>query len=92
MKTWNNVKNNIKTLTEEENKELDLLVEIVSSIVERRNELGLSQRDLAEKSGVKQSAIARLESMKIMPQIDTLNKVLTPLDLKLKVEKKQAVR
>ena len=48
-------------------------------MIEAREEKGLSQRELAEISGVKQPAIARLESMKTTPQIDTLFKILNPL-------------
>jgi ribosome-binding protein aMBF1 (putative translation factor) len=83
MKTWDSVKKNIKSLTDDENRELDLVVEIVSQIIARRVELGISQRELAEKSGVKQSAIARLESFKVTPQIDTIAKIIKPLGLKI---------
>jgi len=50
-----------------------------------REERGLSQRDLAELSGIKQPAIARLESMRSTPQIDTLFKVLSPLGYTLSI-------
>ena len=40
---------------------------------------------LAEAAGVKQSAIARLESLKSTPQIDTLFRVLTPMGYKLAI-------
>jgi len=36
-------------------------------MAEAREEKGLSQRELAEISGIKQPAIARLESMKATP-------------------------
>ena len=83
MKTWDDVKKNISSLTDAENDEIDMMVDIVTQIVSRRAELGISQRELAKKSGLKQAAIARLESMKAVPQIDTLSKVLKPLGLKL---------
>ena len=44
-----------------------------------REAKGLSQRQLAEICGVKQPAIARIESLKTTPQIDTLFKILNPL-------------
>jgi transcriptional regulator with XRE-family HTH domain len=34
---------------------------------------------LAEAAGIKQSALARLESLKTAPQIDTLYKILTQM-------------
>ena len=54
-------------------------------MIEAREKKGLSQRDLAELSGVKQPAIARLESMKSTPQIDTLLKILAPLGYTLSI-------
>lgn len=58
---------------------------LIGKLVEARESKGLSQRDLAELSGVKQSAIARLESMRSVPQIDTLFKVLSPLGYTLSI-------
>ena len=54
-------------------------------MIEAREERGLSQRELAEISGIKQPAIARLESLKATPQIDTLFKVLYPLGYTLEI-------
>lgn len=41
-----------------------------------RRSAGLTQRQLAEKSGVPQPTIARIESGKQMPRADTLDKLL----------------
>ena len=60
-------------------------VELIGKIIEAREAKGLSQRDLAALSGVKQPAIARLESMKSTPQIDTLFKLLNPLGYTISV-------
>jgi ribosome-binding protein aMBF1 (putative translation factor) len=54
-------------------------VALIGKMIEAREQKGFSQRELAEISGVKQPAIARLESLKATPQIDTLFKVLYPL-------------
>ena len=59
--------------------------ELIGKIIEAREAKGLSQRDLANLSGVKQPAIARLESMKTTPQIDTLFKLLNPLGYTISV-------
>lgn len=48
-------------------------------MIEVREKKGYSQRELAELSGVKQPAIARMESFKSTPQVDTLLKILAPL-------------
>lgn len=63
----------------------DFVIEIVSELIKRRSELGFTQRQLAEISGVKQSAIARLESFRTVPQLDTFYKLMKPLKLKMKL-------
>jgi len=60
-------------------------VAIIGKMIEAREEKGLSQRELAAMSGIKQPAIARLESMKTTPQIDTLFKVLYPLGYTIEI-------
>jgi DNA-binding XRE family transcriptional regulator len=60
-------------------------VTLIGKMIKAREEKGLSQRELAEISGVKQPAIARLESMKATPQIDTLFKVLHPLGYTIEI-------
>ena len=62
-----------------EREKINFEIELIGKMIEAREKKGLSQRELAEISGVKQPAIARLESMKATPQIDTLFKVLNPL-------------
>jgi len=61
------------------------VVEFIEQLVQRRIELGFTQRKLAEISGIKQSAIARLEMCKSSPQLDTLYKITKHLNLKLKL-------
>jgi ribosome-binding protein aMBF1 (putative translation factor) len=60
-------------------------VALIGKMIEAREQKGLSQRKLAEMSGVKQPAIARLESMKATPQIDTLFKILHPLGYTIEI-------
>lgn len=60
---------------------------IITNIVSERINQGLSQRDLAQKTGLKQSAIARIEKMQVMPRIDTLIRLARKLNLKINVEK-----
>ena len=84
---WQEVKNSMTSLTNEEKMEVDLMADIISRIIERRQELGISQRDLEKISGVRQEAICRIEKMKNMPQLDTLIKLMEPLGLRLCVSK-----
>jgi transcriptional regulator with XRE-family HTH domain len=59
---------------------------IAQDVADRRQELGLSQRELAELVGTTQSAIARLERGGRPPRIDTLLRIADALDCDLTVE------
>ncbi len=59
---------------------------IAQDVADRRQELGLSQRELAELVGTTQSAIARLERGGRPPRIDTLLRIADALDCDLSVE------
>ncbi len=83
MKKWRDLKNNISSLNVEEKKQISETANLVGEIIQRRQNLGLTQRQLAELSGVKQSAIARLESNGVIPRVDTLFKLLRPLGLRV---------
>lgn len=72
-------------VTPEERERINFEVQLIGKMIKAREEKGLSQRALAELSGVKQPAIARMESMKSIPQIDTLFKVLIPLGYTLTI-------
>lgn len=80
---WTDYKNQITALNKSEMK----TIEIVAQLVQRRLELNLTQNELANKTGLKQSAIARLESEKAIPRLDTLEKVTDALDLKISLVK-----
>jgi DNA-binding XRE family transcriptional regulator len=84
---WQDVKNSMTSLTDEEKREVDLIADIISKIIERRQELGISQRELEKLTGVRQEAICRIENMKNMPQLDTLIKLMEPLGLRLSVSR-----
>ncbi|MDR1194621.1 MAG: helix-turn-helix transcriptional regulator [Peptococcaceae bacterium] len=66
-------------LTQSEKSEIQLKIDLVGKLIEAREQKGISQKKLAEMSGLKQPAIARLERMRATPQIDTLFRVLQPL-------------
>lgn len=44
---------------------------VIDALVAKRKELGLSQAALAERTGMKQSAVARIESKRISPTLET---------------------
>ena len=72
-------------VTPEERRKIDFEVELIGKMIEAREKKGYSQRELAELSGVKQPAIARMESLKSTLQIDTLLKILAPLGYTLSI-------
>ena len=88
MKTGNDYKDYVKNISPESKndmEEIENLAAIVSSMIEKRNSLGLSQRELAAMCGVPQSSVARIESFKTTPKLDTLLKLMHPLGLRLTV-------
>ena len=72
-------------LTQAEKEEIEFETKLVGKLIEAREQKGISQRQLAEMSGLKQPAIARLERLQATPQIDTLFKVLKPLGYTLAI-------
>lgn len=76
---WADYKKQITALDQTEVEQL----EIVAQLISRRKKLGITQYELAERSGLKQSAIARLEREGAVPRLDTLEKVSHALGLKI---------
>jgi len=72
-------------LEQVEKNEIQLKISLIGKLIEAREEKGISQKQLAEMSGLKQPAIARLERMQTTPQIDTLFRVLKPLGYTLAI-------
>ena len=66
-------------------KKLESEFAIIEMIIKRRIERGLSQKELAQRIGTKQSAISRLESGNYNPTLAFLQKVSEALDAKLKI-------
>jgi len=72
-------------LTQTEKEEIEFETRLMGKLIEAREKKGISQERLAEMSGLKQPAIARLERMQATPRIDTLLKVLKPLGYTLAI-------
>ncbi len=60
---------------------------IYDALIEARIKKNLTQKQLAEKIGIKQSALARIESGAISSTLSTVQKLLSALGLKLKIVK-----
>ena len=74
---WNQVRKEL--YSQEEIAESNVRVELIGEIIKAREEQGITQKKLEELSGVKQPVIARMETGKTSPQLDTILKVLAPL-------------
>lgn len=88
MKTWNDYKEHVKAVDPVIAKDIektDEIAAIVTAMIEQRNALGLSQRDLAAMCGIPQSSVARIESCKTTPNLGTLLNIFQHLGLTLTV-------
>ena len=84
--TWNDIEPKLR-LTPEEMTEIDLKLQLIEKIIEIREEKGVTQKELAEMTGLKQTAISRFETSKTIPRLDTILKLITPLGYKLQIVK-----
>ena len=71
----------------EEQKIFDLEYKLVCEFIKLRSELGLTQQEMANESGVIREMIAVIENRKKHPQINTLIKILAPFDYTLSITK-----
>lgn len=70
-----------------ETETLDLEYDLICDFIKLRNDLGLTQKEMASKSGVVREMIATIENRKKHPQINTLLKILKPFGYTLKITK-----
>ena len=69
----------------EEYDNLNVIYEIKKQIIRYRIENDLTQKELADKIGTRQSAISRLENDDYNPSVEFLDKVAKALDKKLEI-------
>ena len=82
--TWDEFEKELN-ITPEQEEQIRFEMEIIDATIKAREKAKLSQRDLSKKSGIKQSAIARIERLKSTPRVDTLMKLLYSMGYTLKV-------
>lgn len=58
---------------------------VISDLIAARIKKGMTQKDIAEKLGTKQSAIARLESGNVNPSLEFLQKIAQVMGYKLNI-------
>lgn len=83
-KTWEEVRKNLK-FTPEEEEQIRFEEELIEATIKAREETNLTQQELSEKCGIKQPAIAKLETQNRIPQTTTLIRLLYPLGYTLSV-------
>lgn len=59
----------------------NMVSDIIVKLIAKRIELKMSQRQLAEKTGIKQPMIARIEKFESIPRLDTLIRIANALGL-----------
>ena len=92
MRTWDDYKEHAKSVDVEAKKDIEEsenLAEIVGAMIRQRNSLGISQRELAAMCNMPQSSVARIESLKTTPNLDTSLRLFEPLGLTLTVSMKR---
>ncbi len=84
MNEWSKVVDDIQSVPENEKRKIEILGQLVEAIIARRRELGLTQEEVAQRSGIRQSAIARLEGGSAVPRLDTVVKIAISLGLDIR--------
>lgn len=93
--TFDEALQELSAASEKENKTVEIalaLSRIINELSEARIKSGMSQRQLAEKCGLKQSAIARMESLQAVPRLDTVLKVAVFLGVEIRCDLTTPIR
>ena len=72
---------------QDEQRIIDLEYNLVCDFIKLRNELGLTQQEMAKEAHVVREMIAVIENRKKHPQINTLIKILEPFGYTLSITK-----
>ena len=88
MKTWKTLKKELlkDRLVAQEYKKLEPRYSLISQLIKKRIAKGITQSQLAQKIGTKQSAIARLESGIANPSMAFLEKISHALGSRLVIQ------
>ncbi|MBR0342432.1 MAG: helix-turn-helix transcriptional regulator [Oscillospiraceae bacterium] len=95
MAAWTDYKNHVRETNPEIGKDIDedeAVSQIVGTMIARRHDLDLSQRELAEMCGIPHSSVARIESGKSTTNLSTLLKFFRRPGLTLTAEPAQTGR
>lgn len=59
--------------------------QIIKSVIDSRNELSMTQKDLSELTGIHQSEISKIENGSANPSLKTLERLASAFGKKLKI-------
>ncbi len=87
-RTWKDARNELLSdpETAKEYEDLRPRYEVISQIIEARDEQGITQAELAERTGIRQSNISRLEGGNYNPSLEFLSRIAKGLDMELHIE------
>jgi len=68
---------------------LDLEYELITEMIRVRKEKGLSQQEIANRTGLIRETIARIENRYVSPQLDTVIKILNSMNCEIKIVEKE---
>ncbi|MDF2925750.1 MAG: family transcriptional regulator [Paenibacillaceae bacterium] len=83
MKSWSDKKKNFKSINPMRMNELEAVAQLVNAIHQRRLEIGWTQKELADKVGLHQESIARIENGGSIPRLDTVFRLALALGMKI---------
>ena len=89
MRTWESYKKYVKRNDADlknDIEDMEMEAKVISTMCNKREQLGISQRELAKMCDVPQSTVARIESYKVSPSLDTLFKLMRPLGLNFSIK------
>jgi transcriptional regulator with XRE-family HTH domain len=86
MKSWNDKKKELQSIDPVRMNEIEAVAQIVNAIHQRRIELGWTQKELADKVGVHQESVARIENGGTIPRLDTVFRLALALGMKLSLQ------
>lgn len=72
----------------DEFKLIEAELDVIAQIIQARKKKGLSQKEVADRAGVTQQVVSRIENKEHSPNLRNLVKVTNALGLKLKVVSK----
>ena len=84
MTTWKTLREEFN-LTEDDEQVIALEKKLIKTMVQIREEKGLTQTQLAKICDIKQPIIARIEASTHSPQVDSLLRILVPLGYTLQI-------